>query len=644
MKFDQHEALCIKFAAELIDMVMRVKGNRASPKKTLVQEQGPEDVQYFIHTSGIQDFFKKCQDPFAIYIPISVGQFYHEGAHAAAQVACLQNLRDTYECWLQDHLSQPAGLVSVEKVKRTWPVVLVVADSPQALNRIPAVEIDIDVSEGQCIHLLTSQLREVEAPFVEKGTELEGQYRKLFSNNEKVRQKNVAIKFELHHNAIRWSHLMRHYNDPLIIEMINRLESRFKLGIKAILERKDDSKKFPSEVEKLYKKGAFKKWSDSVKLNDLSYVLGEIVMVHCKILPNADRLGELQNAVMMYPGPCNMILGSGKNILSAMYAELVPNVTCSYLRSEMMNPRDANQDKNASLFAGRLSVQGVRILPDDDLLARRKRFIQAEISEAEGLKITIAAMRSAIIRKEKKEKLIEGKKRARFEGGPYAQFLEQFHVECLQCTPLIKQLCTSREMLWNEADPLNAMIQFVSAFLMPNENIDSPRLQRRSSLGSSNDDDCSSVALALKQKLELLLEKFQATSATVKRKDYLRRAACKLVESAVAIRAGGCSPPLQLKRTKSLRHDTSRNAFFSVLSESPPKASVVPVAIIRPNLQERFLAGMFFYIQQITMVLDNDFSLLKAPEYYPDDTPQIEDRPTQDSLSGSVPGSLSQSH
>ena len=181
MKFDQHEALCIKFAAELIDMVMRVKGNRASPKKALEQEQGSEDVQYFIHTSGIQDFFKKCQDSFAIYIPISVGQFYHEGAHAAAQVACLQNLRDTYECWLQGHLSQQAGLVSVEKVKRTWPVILVVADSPQALNRIPAVEIEFDVSEGQCIHQLTRNLREFEAPFVEKGSEL---FRNLITSKQ----------------------------------------------------------------------------------------------------------------------------------------------------------------------------------------------------------------------------------------------------------------------------------------------------------------------------------------------------------------------------------------------------------------------------------------------------------------------------
>lgn len=627
-----NEPLGIKFAADLIEMVARVKANRESAVSHAQQGQSAEDIQYFIHTSGIKEFFKHCDGNIRVFLGLSVGQYYHEGAHAASQVACLQNMREAYEQWLQSHITRNAA--KVDLVKRTWPVELIVADVSQALNKIAAVEIDL-TQRGQCIQLLNNpQLRDHEAYFVDKGTELECIYRSLFSP-EGQHQKDVEINFELSDNPIRWGNLKQHYQDPLFIEMVNFLEALFKFSVQKLTDKRKENNKMPKDVEANYKKGVYDNWAEAVKVNDLAYVISEVVLLHYDIFNNT-VLGEEERPILLYNGPCSMILGSGKNSLAEHFRDHISRLNCTYLRSEKMAHGERKQDKNADLFLGKLTSQCTRMLPSMSERRSCLSFIEAEIDTARALAITLEAMNSRLKRKEEKARREAKRKRENFDTSPYAQFLDGFSADLSQYSALIKQIVSARELCWDTVDPIKAMINYFSVLLTIDENSDSPRLLRSRSLTGSKEGLCSSNAEHLKMKLERLHEKFCANNAEGKRVQYLRRAGCHLVECAVAVQKSTGGQSLQLKRTKSL-----------LLSGPEPHQSacaVAPVVIIRPTQQERLMGGLLFFIHQLTELPQIPLSALKNPDYYPDNTPRIDYVSTQESLSGSAPVSSSLGH
>lgn len=633
--------LCIKFAGLLIDMVKRVKANRSDPRKKELQP-GHQPSEYFIHTNDLKQFFKHCHEPITIYVPLSVGQPYHEGAYAASQVACLQNLRDGYEYWIQEQLSKEA--ISPKKITLKWDAVLIDAEVTQALNKIDSIEIDLNIPIGQCNLLLQDEsLTAHESEFIEKGRELERTYYQLFSKNEKFEQKDVDILLRMRRSAtVRWATLKQHYKDSTVMQIINKLEQAFKLGARAINNRKPGDKKFPTEIEKLYESGTFKNWSSDVKVNDLAYVLIEDVMIHCKILPRTVP-GETKTVAMMYPGPLSMLLDTGKNILSCVCRDLgmkdsVSNVSCVYLQAEKVNPREAQQDKLAALFSGKLNGDKSRLLPLQDTSIARIKFINSAVPKDRGDKFVIEAMK-ATLHDEKKR---DAEKQSTFELGPYANFLNNFMDEYKHYDELIVQLCLDAKLSWDPISPIFTIHKFFTSFFNKQSSNPSASQQTMSISGSffeHNGHHDDSLIL----KLETLAHRYQDTTSKEKRKLYLIKTACRLICSAVEFQNEEGEEEAQSQTRK--RSKSVSLSFFPMNSPAvgdEEEGQEVMVPVVRPASQQLPLLGCFFYIQKIIELLDNDITLLNNFRYYPHPIPVADYHSTASSqYSGSVP--LSQS-
>lgn len=647
MQSDFNEALCVKFAAELVDMVTRVKQNRevvsAPYDQSLLPPVVPNDVQYFIHSSGLKEFYKQCQDDFTLYLPLSVGQPYHEGAHAASQVACLKNIRDGYEAWLQDKISQHTS--KIEKIKRVWPVVLIVADTAQALNKFPQVNIDFDLEAGQCLALIKNEkLRDLEQPYVEKGLQLERIYADLFLCDDKVKFHDVEVDLCLKKNSIRWGDFSKKISDPEFIEMINYLERCFKMGLQIILEKNRDNK-LPFEVKKLFKNGIFDSWANNVFVNDLCYVLCEIVFLHCAILNNKQLSVERENNFLLYPGPLNMILLSGKNMLAIRYSKNMSQSNCTYLRFDKIDFSLEKQDKNGIIFAGRLSEMGSRVLHDDELLRARKKYIQSEINEIEALKITLHAMNNIINKDKEKNRRRQKRKAKQFETSPYASFLNDFDSHYVLISPLIKQLCASRLIPHNHNDLGESIVDCLNSFLIQDQNSDSPKLLRSSS-GGFSDEFFVGLVKSLLDKIIVLREKMLATDSNTKLQNYWQRIASAIVLSATQMQSHFGGIHLHFKKSKSVLLEAQSCTPLSFFPPSQNQsqteaASAFPVYMLTRN--ERLLCSFFYFIQRILDKSGLNLRDLNNPSFYPDVVPEIEYRSTQESLSGSTPGSLSQS-
>ncbi len=634
--------LCIKFAGLLINMVRHVKSNRLTPSKNQPQKPNHESPEYFIHSGDLKKFFNVCHTPITIYVPLSVGQPYHEDISAASQVACLQNLQYSYESWLQDQITR--NTVSPKKTKIKWNICVVVADVTQALNKIDPVEIDLFTPYGQCNTLLQDRrLINHESEFVEKGRALEKNYYSLLSKNLNTENKDVDVSLRMRRSqTIRWSSLKRHYNDPTITDIINRLEHCFKLGAQAINERKPEGKKFPTEIETLYQKDAFVNWASDVKVNDLAYVIIEDIMIHCKILPSPVP-GEVRSAAMMYPGPLNMLLDTGKKILACVCKNLITkipisDVSCIYLQAEKNNPKDTKQDKNASLFLGKCDVAGRRLSPDNDTLMRQIKFIDAAVPVGIGVQFANAAMKATL--KEVAEKDLE--KQATFELGPYATFLQRFSDEYQHYSDMIHGCCQEGKLIWDNDNPILSIFEFFNALSSEQQPSEVSGSQQTMSMSVSFFQQPQEDQGLLTLKLEALSHKYQRTRDSDKHKEYLIKAACRLVQYAVEIQnqdgQKDLSPQMR-KKSKSL-------PFFGTapvedLNEAKEMAEFF-ASVVRPASEQLPLLGCLYYIRNVITLLGNDVSVLNNFRYYNHPIPEADYHSTQSSQqSGSIP--LSQS-
>jgi hypothetical protein len=636
---DLNDKLCLKFAAEMIDVIARVKKNRKPMAESSMVAQRAEDVQYFIRNSALKEFFQKCHENMRIYVPLSVGQHYHEGEHASSQVAVLHNISEGYERWLQAKISEHTD--TVNQVRLMWPVVLIIADSSQALNVLPSVEIDASEFNSQCMAILQNEsLLQYEASYCEKGSQLEALYENLISA-PRQHEKDVRVDLKIKKTSLRWSILKRHYQDPIFSQMINYLEQCFKRGVKVLDDKLSSNAKLSKELTKMSDNGVFKQWADRVKVNDIAYVISEIVMIHYIIFNDKQIQGEKEHAFLMYPGPLDILLGVGKNILALKFCKFLSKNPCTFLRGEMIDKNDPTQDKNTQLFSGKLIQDRSRVLPDDYVNRERLRLISSEVTEAVSLKFALSAFQGYVKCKYEKEARATKRKKEHFDEGPFGRFINEFAIHYEQYYRVIHHMCGLKLLTWDPADPIKAMAQFCNVFLIANENSQADALPR--------DELSSQSAMHLKTKLNCLQTKYFSHTTEAKRSKCLRSAACNLVECAVTFQRNFASLGLQLKRSKSLPTETLAKTLYGLLSVSADNSQgsqpvqLGGVAVLRPSAAERFIAGILFFIHHITKA-GIDISLLSEPKYYPDDNPQV-NYESSESQSGSVPEgySLSQS-
>lgn len=620
MKAPLNEVLSTKFAAELVEMITRFKEKKPHNLDMASQVPNPEDVQYFIPTSALKAFLTNCRNNIRIIIPLSVTQYYHQGPHSASQIACLENLRESYEQWLVEQIQNEA--VSADhavKMKYRWPVELLSADSSQALNVFPSIEVDSHGPTDQCIRLLThNELKPLEQNFVTEGQVLGKQYRNLFQKEKEKNPdgNNISVRFKVIHKMQLWIKLKQHYEDPLFVEMVNYLEACFKCGINIIDDQSVDPTKLPGDVRKLKAKGLFADWQKRVKVNDIAYVIAEIVMMHYKFLNRGASLGEQEHRFILYPGPLDMILSTGKNMLAVQYAKYLDNQECSFLRMMQVNNKGDNPDAHSQLFLGRLTPLALRVLPDEGLSLRRKRFIHNEVGEQETLRVKLSFFQQ----REQKISRQELRRKQDFESGPYCKFLNNFFEEYLPYGAIVEKLCSESELTWLTEKPIACMLQFCKTLLDRDDAI-------------QLDGFCLKQLHNLQDQFEELHDKYLETPSDTKRKSYLKRAACYLVEVIVSSQKNYEPQNTQSKRAKAIADEVSSQPFF--------------VNVINVEPKERFIAGLYYFLENITQFCLN-VTTLKDPDYYPDDHAPVDYRSTQstqESLSGSVPEgySLSQS-
>jgi hypothetical protein len=619
--------LSIKFTAELIEMVRNLKAKTEHDVEHVMEEPNAEDIQYFIRTSGVKEFFRKCDGNFRLFLGLSVGRFCHYGPHAASQVACLQNMREAYEQCLQSHLS--AQDIERDPIKMTWPADLIVADVNKALNRIAPVEIDLEQPFGQCIRLLKDpKLREFEEEFIRQGTEVEAFYRQLFSVPDQ-HQSDVEIEFKLADQSIHWGDFKKYLDDPVFIELVNYLEFSFKMCVLKLAEESDENLKLPREVENNHKKGLYRNWSEIVKVNDLAYVISEIVLLAHVIFKKMAFVQEEVRPMLLYPGPINMILGSGRNLLAEHYSKYISQYNAIYLHAERLRYDAEKQDKNADLFVGRLTSKCFRVSPSPEQMNNRICFIKTEIGAERTWKITVDAIKKRHKRKTKEAERKAKRVRDNFELSPYAKFIDNFPTKLCEYSPLINQMKGTKDLLWDSGHPIQAMINCLKNDA---ENVESPREALRRSLTRSSERVCCDIVDVLMENLEFLQTKFCKTTSDKDKIRYCKRAACFLVETGVRIQMSIGDLPLKLKKSRSILAEGIQQCQSS---------SFWTNVIIRPNRVERLIAGILFIIEQMTDRPVIRLSDLKDPEYYPDSTARVDYLSSQESQSGSYPSGSS---
>ncbi len=627
--------LSIKFAGLLIDMVRRVKANRRDALERRARGEQQTNVEYFIHTNDLKDFFGQAHNNLKLYVPISVGQPYHEGDSAASQVACLFNCRDSYESYLQGLLTQHA--IAPKKTRLKWEVSLVLADVTQALNKLPPVEIQLDTPIGQCNRILTDEnLIPLESEFIARGAELERYYHELFSQQEMDRQKDVEVILRMRRSmTIRWSKLKELYKNPIIIDLTNKLEHCFKLGALAINARSSHNTKFPKEIEKIFSSQTFNNWEEDVKVNDLAYVIIETIMIHCQILPISMTPVEEIFTAMMYPGPLNMILDTGKKILSCVCKDLIesPKISdakCIYLQAEKYDPSNREQDKSAALFCGKLDEDRRRALATEETVWQRKGFIQKAAPKDLGLKVANASMRGSL----KDKSRVDEKKQSVFATGPYASFLNTFHEQCGHYAGLFSQLCNEEKLPWDRDRPIATILEFFEPILSHASPMATLDLFYEHSRPKED---------SLAQKFIQLDEKFRERNDNQMRKECLIRVACRLVRFAVELQEEDENEaPLLLNRKKT-RSISSNFFHHNLLEGDNVEGQALSTPIVRATSEQMPLIGCFFYISKILDLLGNNISLLNNHVYYPDPVATVEYLSNPDSQ-GSISTPLTQSN
>ncbi|MDQ2994510.1 MAG: hypothetical protein M3R00_06145 [Pseudomonadota bacterium] len=613
MKADVNEVLCVKFAADLIEMISRYKENKRHNARMTEAAFNPENIQYFIPSSVLKNFFKLCRQPIQIYIPLSVGQYYHVAAHASAQIACLENLRESFEHWFRQQM--PSELSNSEdplNLKFTWSVDLVAADCLQTLNEYVAVELDVTKSSGQCIDLLLNKdLMAREKHYYQKGIEIANFYREMFEHNKTQRKKGLNVRFKVNNNTIHWTELKNHYEDPEFREMVDYLEYCFKFGVKRIFETQDEH--LPKDISKMKSRGLFKNWQEKVKLNDISYVIAEIVMVHSAILKRNIRLGELIHNFILYPGPLDVLLGSGKNILSATYSHYLSAQPCTFLRCIQYNNDGEKPDPDSLLFLGVLTKDGTRSASNEKLQVNRYKFI----NDTQGKDGQQQAKLLFFSQHANEMNKLGERKRLKFASSRYCHFLDSFDDECSRFISVIDNLIDLEKFSWKSDMPILCIIEFCAYY--------------SNSFTAENNYAFIECVQNLYDKLKELQSHYARKPAN--RAKYLKRCGCNLVACIIAIQNHyGTIHPKQ-KRTKSLSSQGTQSNNSSQLHEEVA-AEAIMITINNPNIN--FIAGLCYFLQQMLESKKVQMSALKDPDFYPDQNPQVEYRSTQESLSASA--------
>lgn len=506
-----NEALCIKFAAELIETVQNVKARRNTAPTLERSQSMDENVQYFFHSSGLRQFLQNAHTHFTCYIPLSLGQVYHQEKHAQAQVMFLENVRKQYEKWLSKQLSQHNKGMG-EKVKIVWPAELINTNTAQVLNVIDPIEIDID-KQRECTTLLHSDVMMREehiSRFMVLGKQTCEHYQHLFDQTNTSHQKNVSVKLKLSDQPISWHELMKHFHDTDFILSLNHLERCFKFGVQKLFEK--DSKSLPKDIRKKRDNGAYNSWRSDVKLNDLCYVASESVMVHLKIFPENTTPGEQHCNVMLYPGPLDLILGTIKNLLASQFNNLMSNGECVFLRAQRYNPQADTQDKNADLFLTQHKQAS-------DYKKRRRQFIQESVGDRVPLEQAVLASKQKLLKNRRKARIEHKRKREYFNHGPYCQLLEKFTQLCEHQKQNIDILVAKECVKWDFKNPFSGVIYFYEqCSQLPN-----------------TDTYLNQLLKHFQKHLQQHSRDFNGTTSNTQKQDYIKRMACLLVECSANI-------------------------------------------------------------------------------------------------------------
>ena len=373
-------------------------------------------------------------------------------------------------------------------------------------------------------------------------------------------------------------------------------------------------------------------------MNDLAYVNSEIVLLLSVIFKTDPKLGEEIAFALLYTGPMNMILGSGKNMLASRYNEVLCQSPCFFMQAERFGSEE-KQDKNATLFLGRLDNNNRPIKPESAQRRQCVEFIQNEVGSQRGLEVTLAAIHQRNARKDKVAREQSKRKQEDFVRSPYCQFLETFEHQCAQSSAQIEQCLKSNDLAWDPNNPVKCIISHLSPLFRADENDSSPRMRRKTSLTKSGDNIPVEEDNQLITKLIELQNKIRAAitegvDVEKKQRHYLFRVLCQLVIFAVNLEKKMGDKSIRFKRTKSLVVEAGVQSERKALSRSFDCATPV----YRPDPEERLMLGVLYYIQQIMTQFGITLSELKNPNFYPAEKAPAEYVSTQEALSSSGTG------
>ena len=587
--------------------------------------------------ADLKNFLQSSEQSCSLYLALSVGQYYHEGAHAASQVACLENIRESVESWIQTRVSEFSSS-SEDVVNRRWRVNVIDTASHQAVNDYPDVELELDAT--QCVRFVDNpELKELEQEHLVNGQRLEIMYRKLFACYEDLHEDNVEINFEFAPASIKWAHLKQFYKEPQFINMVNYLEACLKFGLKKILTAIQEQSKLPACIMKKVKQGLFDNWQEILKLNDVSYVIVETVMLYWKIFQRISIDEQLEPKFLIYPGPLDVMLGVGRNLLAVQFKEIVQNAPFTFLRMQNLAKLSENTEKEALLFTGLLDESCEMIEVPEKLVKQRVACIESVVDgKVNRSRMILHAIKENMEQRDAKESERKRKKTEAFLKGDYVKFLRGFQLHSQKYSDVIREkvLCCSYQ--WDARDPIGSIIQ-LCRLITPREkpSEESPKLVRLNSYVSGV--FCKKMLnVLISDFLVPLRAKYFNTTSTGMKAGYLTQIACGLVQSAADARVelGCCEAPTQ-KKLKVVTIGAMLNTCNTFFSKKLDQESVFTAK--EPEFFQKFQAVMIFGILQLGKAGVKWESLFEQ-KYYPSHTAEVDFRNSQEPSQSSFPDNV----
>lgn len=633
MKSDFNEVLCMKLAIEMLEMVQQVKKNRSQSLGDFLTPTLSNDAQYFIRSADLRKFLQSTQENCALYFALSVGQYYHEGAHVLSQIACLNNIRDGCEKWIQSGFSE-FSKNSKDKIKKQWLVNLIVADSHQALNDYRDVELELDVF--QCVNFVKNpELQKLEEKHLKNGERLEARYRAIFSSCNLTHEQNAEIKFQFAKSTIKWHELKQHYKEPQFVHMVNYLENSLKFGLKKILTAIRDQTKLPPAIMRKVNQGLFYNWHKMLKLNDATYVIVEIVMLYWKIFHINLHNAEFKKKFLLYPGPLDVMLGVGRNLLAIQFNDVVSSAPFTFLRMQNLAKLSEKTESDALLFAGLMTKSFQNSEPSTKLILQRESCISKAVEgKVNRSQMVLFSIKENFEQKEAKESRRQKRKADDFMGGNYAKFLENFELHSQKYSDVFRGIISCCSFQWSDLDPIDSIMRLFGLMNPKKENVDSPKLSRLNSFVT--DVYCMNKLKEIKTTfLAPLRVKFFSTSSKTKKFVYLTQIACRLVQCAADAQVEfGCGePPSKKSKVDTVNSvvETCQTFFSQKYPHTPDDETKEPICY------QQFQSVMTFSIIQLCRAGVSRADLFR-PECYPSIKPEVNYLSSQEPSQTSLPG------